>query len=134
MFISPVIGCLAGYVAFWTYFARRPAGEAYSIASIVAGAACLVLLVLLLRPANRRSLAALDVAVPLVLLYLVSLCYVSVTFACSITTPVTYLNQFCHLSTFTGDDIPSADDPVIGLAYHQLDLQGPMERLRRQRS
>jgi hypothetical protein len=101
--VAAVIGCLLGYGAFWIYFAARPAGEVFSYLSLAAGAACVALLVL--RRPLRHSLLAPEVLVPLALMYLVSLFYIAATFGCSVTTPVTGSNQFCHLNGITGDNI-----------------------------
>jgi hypothetical protein len=98
-----VVGCLIGYAALWTYFASRPAGEVFSYLSLAAGRACVVLLVL--RRPLRQAVLAPEVLVPLALMYLVSLFHIAATFGCSVTTPVTDSNQFCHLNGVTGDNV-----------------------------
>jgi len=49
----------------------------------------------------RRELLVADVAIPLALLYLVTLLYTSVTFACTARTG----QPFCHVNGITGDNI-----------------------------
>jgi hypothetical protein len=103
--VAALVGCLLGYAAFWIYFASLTAGRAFGLISLGLSTVCAALLVLV--RANRQLLRTVDVAAPLVLLYLVSLFYISVTFSCAVTpTPtVSTLESYCHLSSLTGDNI-----------------------------
>jgi hypothetical protein len=104
-----LVGCLLGYAAFWIYFLNRTAGEAYTVITALAGLGAAAVIVF--RRADRQLLRTLDVAGPLVLLYLVTLFYNGVTFACSVTPTVVDaggpidVNQYCHLNNFTGDNV-----------------------------
>lgn len=101
--VAGLVGCVLGYVAFWGYFADRRMGLAYSVVTIALSIAAAGLIIV--RRENRQLLRAADVAGPLVLLYLVSLFYGSVTFACSVTSDVVDSNQLCHLHGLTGDNV-----------------------------
>jgi len=116
-FVVPVaglVGCVIGYGAFWLYFADVDTGTAYSWITLVDSIACCATLA---RQANRRVLASIDVAAPLVLLAAVALFYTGLTFGCTTGTDITSLNQSCHLAGFTGDNLlPQmfADNLVAG--------------------
>src|SRR5690348_9912153 len=105
-FVVPVaaaISAVFGYTAFWLYFAQRGIGEVYSYVTLAISAAAGVVIVLF--RAHRRLVRTVDVAVPLALLYLVTLFYCSITFGCSVSAVVQSPNQLCHLSGLTGDNI-----------------------------
>jgi hypothetical protein len=116
-FVVPVaglVGCVIGYGAFWLYFADVDTGTAYSWITLAGSIACCATLA---RQANRRVLASIDVAAPLVLLAAVALFYTGLTFGCTTGTDITSLNQSCHLAGFTGDNLlPQmfADNLVAG--------------------
>src|SRR5262249_46660259 len=61
-------------------------------------------LLIAVRRQDRRALRALDIAGPLLLLYLVTLVYSSLTFSCSVTADVVDSNQLCHIHGLTGDN------------------------------
>jgi hypothetical protein len=104
--VAAVVGCASGYAGVWAYLGNRRVagiGAAFSITTIVIAGLAAALVVL--SPAHRRLLRTVDVAVPLALLYLVSLFYCGVTFGCSVTTDVTSAAGLCHLTEPTGDNI-----------------------------
>jgi hypothetical protein len=101
--VAALVGCLLGYAAFWIYFASLTAGRAFGLISLGLSTVCAALLVLV--RANRQLLRTVDVAAPLVLLYLVTLFYTSVTFSCAVAPTVSTLESYCHLSSLTGDNI-----------------------------
>jgi hypothetical protein len=97
--VAALVGCLIGYGAVWAWFADRPLGAVYSWVSLVVALGCLVVLL------RRGALRSYEVAMPLALMVLVALLYTAITFSCTTTGYVTELNQACHLSGFTGDDV-----------------------------
>lgn len=101
--VAVLVGCLVGYGALWTWFASRSAGQVYSVATIVLSVGCLAALIGL--RTVRKSLSAVDVLVPLALMLLLSFFFTSITFACSVGTPVNDTNQFCHINGLTGDNV-----------------------------
>src|SRR5690349_10078293 len=105
-FVVPVaiaVSAVFGYAGFWLYFADRGIGNVYSYLSLAISAAAGVVIVL--SRAHRRLVRTVDVAVPLALLYLVTLFYSSSTFACSISANVQSPNDLCLPSGLTGDNI-----------------------------
>ncbi|GGM44680.1 hypothetical protein ACFFX1_42855 [Dactylosporangium sucinum] len=101
--VAGVFGAVLSYAAVWIYLASRTAGEVYSY--LTAGLAAAAAAGLALRPAYRRLLATVDVAAPLVLLYLLTLFLVTATFGCTVRPVLGALNDACHLTGLTGDNI-----------------------------
>jgi hypothetical protein len=104
--VAGVVGGLVAYGALWAYFVSDRVGRAYSYLTLAVAAVCVVLL--LLRSASRALLFKVDVAAPLALLGLVTMFYAAITFSCTVPGPyhqVAALNDSCHLSGLTGDNI-----------------------------
>jgi hypothetical protein len=101
--VAGVIGALLGYPAVYVYLADVTAGTAYSYLTAALAAAAVARL--LARPDDRRLLRDVDVAAPLILLYLVTLFLVTATFGCTLHPELRELNDACHLSGLTGDNV-----------------------------
>ncbi|MET7400342.1 hypothetical protein ABZS66_43335 [Dactylosporangium sp. NPDC005572] len=101
--VAGVVGAVLSYAAVWIYLANRTAGETYSYLTAALAAAGVALLAL--RPRYRALLGSVDVAAPLILLYLVTLFLVTATFGCTVRPVLSGLNEACHLTGLTGDNV-----------------------------
>ncbi|GGM28951.1 hypothetical protein GCM10007977_032770 [Dactylosporangium sucinum] len=100
--MAGVAGCAAGYLAVWVYLAHPIAGRVYSW--LTAAGALAAIVVLARRPGYRAIMRAVDVAAPLILLFVVTLFLVTAVFSCTKNPVMTSLNNACHLSGLTGDN------------------------------
>ncbi|MFF5234167.1 hypothetical protein [Dactylosporangium sp. NPDC000521] len=101
--VAGVVGAVVSYAAVWIYLASGTAGTAYSY--LTAALALAAVARLLARPGDRQLLRDVDVAAPLVLLFLLTLFLVTATFGCTVFPDQRSLENACYLSGFTGDNV-----------------------------
>ncbi|MEU7870567.1 hypothetical protein [Dactylosporangium sp. NPDC049140] len=101
--VAGVVGAVFSYAAVWVYLADVTAGTVYSYLTAALAAAAVARL--LARPEDRLLLRDVDVAAPLILLYLLTLFLVTATFGCTLRPELHELNEACHLSGLTGDNV-----------------------------
>lgn len=101
--VGATISCLLAYTSFWVYSLNGSLGLVFSwITAVWAGAT----LLLLSRPGwARKLLLTFDVIVPLLIWVTASLFYSSLLLSCRTVAAPTNVNQFCHTSNITFDNV-----------------------------
>lgn len=104
IYVIPVaiaIYTLVGYVAFYTYILNKQLGVGLSYALVLV---TLLGIIYAISKGSWRKCLSADVAIPLSILFLISLFYTLTVFSCRQTTSIEPLNQQCHLHSITFDN------------------------------